>query len=90
MEEYLYIVIWKGETIPWRAVDRGIFTERRLAENYIECQKAAGETWTYAILAGPITSPESMAEAEARLGDFNAVNVPKGSVADVAPGFATA
>lgn len=70
MEEYLYIVIWKGETIPWRAADKGIFYERRLAENYIECQKAAGETWTYDIVAGPTTSPEAMAEQEAKMGAF--------------------
>ena len=70
MEDHLYIVIWKGETIPWRAAERAIFTERRLAENYIECQKAAGETWTYGIVEGPITSPEAMAEQEAALGVF--------------------
>ena len=41
-----------------------------MAENLIECRKASGEKYEFAIVCGPITSPESMAEAEKALGEF--------------------
>jgi hypothetical protein len=68
--EHLYIVLWRGSDGIWKAESRGVFHERRIADNFIECAKAAGEQWDFAVVEGPIVSPESMAEIEARLGTF--------------------
>lgn len=69
--EHLYIVVYKsGDSAPWRGLHEGEFYERRLAENFIECKRAQGYNWRFAIVDGPIVSPEGMAEAEARLGKF--------------------
>lgn len=73
MEEHLYIVIWRSkiqECRAWRAESEAVFTERRLAENFIECKLAASNQWEFAIVEGPIVNPDQMAEAEARLGAF--------------------
>lgn len=67
--DHIYIVLWKSGGI-WRPQSQGVFEERRLAENLIECLKAAGEKYEFAVVEGPIVSPESMAAAEARLGQF--------------------
>lgn len=70
MEEHLYIVIWRDSRKVWHAEPNGVFTDRRLAENLIECKKAAGESYKFAIVDGPIVCPETMEEAEKRLGAF--------------------
>ena len=70
MVDIIYIVLWRDSQGLWRPESDGVFTERRLAENLIECRKAAGQPWEFAIVEGPITSPQKMAEAEASLGPF--------------------
>jgi hypothetical protein len=70
MDEHLYIVIYRHPGEKWREKTAGVFESRRLAENYIECCKATGFNGQLAWVEGPICTPESMAEAEARLGDF--------------------
>ena len=70
MEDVIYIVLWRSGQGLWQPEPHGVFTERRLAENLIECRKAAGQPWEFAIVEGPITSPQKMAEAEAALGPF--------------------
>lgn len=68
----LFIVVYRdGQTSRWKAMHEGEFTERRMAENFIECKRATGwGSFRFAIVEGPIVSQESMAEAEARLGAF--------------------
>ena len=68
--ETVYIVIWQDSRKIWHAEPQGVFTERRMAENLIECKRASGETYKFAIVEGLIYSPETMAEAEAHLGAF--------------------
>jgi hypothetical protein len=68
--EQLFIVVWRYGKTPWRSALGGVFKERRLAENLIECQKAAGETCDFAIVEGPITNPRQMAEQEALMPTF--------------------
>lgn len=71
MEEIMYIVIWtfpKASNPKWRA--SAVYSSRRLAENYIECEKERGETCTYAIVEGPITDPAQEAAIEQTLGTF--------------------
>ena len=70
MEDRLYIVIWQDSRKIWHAEAQGVFAERRMAENLIECKKSVGETYKFAIVEGPIVSPEAMAKVEARLGKF--------------------
>ena len=70
MEEHLFIVLWRDTRGIWHAEGNGVFTERRLAENFVECKKAAGETFKFAVVEGSILRPETMAEASARLGEF--------------------
>jgi len=72
MEERLYIVVYRSNDLDrWRSLSEGEFPERRLAENMIECKKAVGwRNFQFGIVEGPIISPETMAEAEARLGAF--------------------
>ena len=70
MDEHLYIVVYRFPGEPWKEKANGVFTSRRLAENLIECSKATGFSAEMAIVDGPIYSPETMAEAEARLGAF--------------------
>ena len=70
MDEILYIVVTRDVGGPWKEKVNGVFTERRLAENYIECCKASGYSSQFGIVEGPIVSPETMAEAEQRLGAF--------------------
>lgn len=69
--ETIYIVLYRVvSSSKWKAINEGEFSERRLAENLIECKRAAGYTWDFAIVEGPIVSQETMAQAEARLGEF--------------------
>jgi hypothetical protein len=56
--EHLYIVLWKNSRGPWQPEQGGVFTERRLAENLMECKKAAGEPYTFAIVEGTILPPK--------------------------------
>jgi hypothetical protein len=52
-------------------MSEGEMPERRMAENLIECKKASGwKNFQFAIVEGPIFSPESMAEAESKLEAF--------------------
>jgi len=67
MEEHLFIVIWKDYKGTWRAQEGGVLPTQRLAENLIECKKAAGETFEFAWIEGPITSPAMMAETKDQL-----------------------
>ena len=68
--EHLFIVVWKSLSGIWHAEPNGVFTERRIAENFIECKKAAGELWELYIVEGSIVSPDQTAEYEKRLGEF--------------------
>ena len=68
--ERLYIVVYRHKGERWQEKVNGVFNERRLAENFIECSKSTGFGGEMAIVEGPIISPETMAEAEARLGAF--------------------
>lgn len=71
MDETLYIVIYKAiESGRWQPMAEGIFAERRLAENFIECKQQAGYNFRFRIVEGPITSPYLMAKAEEALGAF--------------------
>ena len=54
MSEKLYIVVIRNIGEPWHEKVNGVFTERRLAENFIECCKASGSSCTFAIVEGPI------------------------------------
>lgn len=68
--ETLYIVIYRQKDGPWKSQDNGVFTERRLADNFAECLNTQFETIEHVVVEGPIVSPDAMAEAEARLGAF--------------------
>ena len=71
MNESIFIVIWRtGKTAKWQPASDGVLESRRLAENYIELKKAVGNRLDFAIVEGPIVSPELMAEAELALGKF--------------------
>lgn len=72
MEDKLYIVVYRQKPgSRWQSFSDGLFTERRLAENFIECKNSTGwDNWQLTIIEGPIVSPETMAAAEARLGPF--------------------
>lgn len=54
MEQKLYIVVKRNDGEPWQEKVGGVFTERRLAENLIECSKANGFACKFAIVEGPI------------------------------------
>ena len=67
--ETLYIVVYRAsEKDPWQEKTGGVFTDRRLAENFVEILRAQRFGPLLAIVEGPIVCPEDMAEAEARLG----------------------
>ena len=69
--ETLYVVVYKAPGGRWQSMNEGELPERRLAENMIECKKAAGwQNFQFGIVSGPIVNQEQMAEAEARLGQF--------------------
>lgn len=70
--EMLYVVVYKLNLEDrWRVMSDGEFTERRLAENLIECKRATGwHLFRFGIVEGPIVNPKQMAEAEAALGEF--------------------
>ena len=70
MAEHLYIVIWKNSRGAWQPEAGGVFSEQRLAENLVECKKAAGETYEFAIVEGSLLTPETEEEAAVRLGQF--------------------
>ena len=72
MEERLYVVVYRSNDLDrWRSISEGEFPERRLAENMIECKKAAGwRNFQFGIVEGPIVCPEEMAAAEKALGAF--------------------
>jgi hypothetical protein len=72
MEEQLFIVIWKGYSGLWKEQSGGVFTEERLAKNLVEILQATQPEFKFAYVNRPIVSPETMAEAEARLGPFEA------------------
>lgn len=54
----LYIVVYRGKSdARWKAMSEAEFSERRLAENFIECKRAAGwlpDVWDFAIVQGEI------------------------------------
>ena len=69
----LYIVLCKHRRLPknlWRPVTNGIFTEQRLAENFIECQSASEPDYIFVYVTGPITNPVEMAAQELLMGSF--------------------
>lgn len=72
MDEHLYIVVYRADAESrWKAINEGEFESRRLAENFIECKKVTGwHRFQFGVVEGPIVSPETMAEAEERLGKF--------------------
>lgn len=84
--EKLFVVIWKLGNGKWKPLADGVCEERSHAELLIKAEQIKGSEMQYSIVEGPIVSAESMAEAEARLGPF----YPAGSLAAVAPGFASA
>jgi hypothetical protein len=69
--EILYIVLWRmSGTAHWSALHEGQMPTRRLALNLIECKMAAGSTFEFAIVGGPIETTEEIAAEEAALGAF--------------------
>lgn len=58
MGEKLYIVVYRDKNNGrWKSMSEGEFTDRRLAENLIECKRSTGwltEYWDFAIVEGPI------------------------------------
>lgn len=70
MDDALYIIVYRHGKDRWQEKTNGTFTDKRLAENYVEILRSQNPTTQYGIVEGPICSPESMAEAEARLGTF--------------------
>jgi hypothetical protein len=70
--ERLFIVVYRNAASKrWTAISEGELPERRMAENFIECKKAAGwSSYEFGIVEGPIVNPEQMAEAEKQLGTF--------------------
>ena len=68
--EHLNIVIYRLDGGKWRPEPYGVCEDRRMAEKMIEVAKHKGETFEFAIVKGLIVSPETMAEAESRLGKF--------------------
>ena len=68
--EHLFIVIYRYEGGKWKPEPHGACEDRRMAEKMIEVAKHKGETFEFSIVEGPIVSPETMAEAEKRLGKF--------------------
>lgn len=67
---HLFIVVYRLEGGKWKPEPYGACEDRRMAEKIIEVAKHKGETFEFAIVEGAIVSPETMAEAEARLGAF--------------------
>ena len=71
MEQKLCIVVYRyTANDPWREKSSGVFEDKRLAENMVEILVAQKFAKFIAIVEGPITSPEAMEAAEAKLGDF--------------------
>lgn len=71
MDDTLYIIVYRHSNKErWQEKTNGTFTDKRLAENYVEILRSQNPTTQYGIVEGPIVSPESMAEAELRLGKF--------------------
>ena len=61
MNDTLYIVLWKDSRGNWKPESGGVFSERRIAENLVECKKAAGETYTFAVVEGSILPTKTAA-----------------------------
>ena len=59
----LYIVVKQLGDYPWTAAE--VFTERRLAENYIECKESLDyqPKWSYRIVAGEIETVRELPSA---------------------------
>lgn len=71
MDEHLYIVIWRmSPTSTWKPLSDGVFENRSNAELVVKAEKVKGSSMEYAIVEGPIISPESMEQVEKRLGAF--------------------
>ena len=70
--EILYIVLYRqNEKSRWKSISEGELPTRQLALNLIECKQAAGwQDWEFAIVGGPIETPEEMETASAALGAF--------------------
>jgi hypothetical protein len=77
--EHLFIILWK-QGDGWQPLSSGIFADQEDAKLVIRAEKLKGSTLEYHIFeARRIT--ETPAEAEARLGPFEAVAVPAPIVA---------
>lgn len=69
--EHLYIIIWRSSAkSQWHPLLHGVFDNRADAELVVKAEHAMRSSLEYAIVEGPIVSPESMEAAEARLGTF--------------------
>lgn len=74
MDDDLYIVIYRFKSGgKWKAQSEGIFEgpeAERLARNYAECLNVNSIAYEHRVVHGPLVSPETLADAQARLGAF--------------------
>lgn len=70
METTLHIVVWRHAGERWQEKCSGTFSDRRLAENFVECMRATGFSGEVGIVSGAVVSVETEEEATARLGKF--------------------
>jgi hypothetical protein len=71
MEQAIFIVVYRHSVaLPWQEKVKGVFTDRKLAENYVEILKAQGFAEFIGFVEGLVVCPASEAEAEKQLGPF--------------------
>ncbi len=70
MDEHLFIVLYRARTGKWNPLAGGVVDTRSDAETLIRAEQIKGSTLEYAIVEGPVVSPETMEQAAARLGEF--------------------
>ena len=68
MADHLFIVVYRNKGEIWQAKTNGIFTERRLADSFVECSKASGFNAEMAVVEGWITTDDE--EVDDKLGAF--------------------
>lgn len=70
--KHLYIVVWRmSPTSTWKPLADGVFECRSNAELVVKAEQVKGSTMEYAIVEGPIISPETdIKRSDRELGPF--------------------
>jgi hypothetical protein len=71
MAQQIHIALYRvDKQSNWQPLTQGTFTERRHAENFVECKRDLGFPFEMAVVSGYVSPMLSPTDVEALLGAF--------------------